>query len=200
MARIKTLVFIYIKTIFPDLFNIFKMENSIENSHAEISDLTKKDRYLRVIENLSSMYSIYNKDELKLSAISKMASISSAVKKEFHEFTFVGFYIVVNKEDNSRVLEIGPYVSSILATPRISLRKGVCGSTWEKKQTMIVNNVKKCHNYIACSPDVLSEIVVPVFDQEGKEVTAVLDIDSKILEWFDEEDQKQLEEIIKVFG
>jgi L-methionine (R)-S-oxide reductase len=180
--------------------NFNQQLNTVEQSDTD-KKLSKKQRYQNVVENLKSMYDVYDKPEMRLSEIARMASISSAIKKEFHEFTFVGFYIVVNKQDNTKVLEIGPYVSSILATPRIQYGKGVCGSTWEKKITQIVNNVKKCHNYIACSPDVLSEIVVPVFDkQNSSEVLAVLDIDSKILDWFDEEDKQQLEDIIKNFA
>jgi GAF domain-containing protein len=125
-----------------------------------------------------------------------MASISSAIKKEFSEFSFVGFYIVVQKENNEKYLEIGPYVSDILATPRIGFGKGVCGTTWEKNLTIIVNNVKKCNNYIACSPDVKSEIVVPVFDKNSNEVLAVLDIDSTIIDRFSEIDKNKLERII----
>jgi L-methionine (R)-S-oxide reductase len=180
--------------------NFNQQLNTVEENSAD-RKFSKKQRYQNIVDNLKSMYDVYDKPEMRLSEIARMASISSAIKKEFHEFTFVGFYIVVNKQDNTKVLEIGPYVSSILATPRIQYGKGVCGSTWEKKLTQIVNNVKKCHNYIACSPDVLSEIVVPVFDkQNSSEVLAVLDIDSKILDWFDEEDKQQLEDIIKNFA
>jgi L-methionine (R)-S-oxide reductase len=177
--------------------------NQVEefDTTTSINKSNKKDRYKSVAENLKLMYDVYDKPEMKLSEIAKMASISSAIKKEFDEFTFVGFYIVVDKGCDHKILEIGPYVSSILATPRIQYGKGVCGSTWEKKMTQIVNNVKKCHNYIACSPDVLSEIVIPLFNRNNpEEVIAVLDIDSKILDWFDEEDKEQLEDIIKNFA
>ena len=177
------------------------MENSIEgNEKASVSN--KGIKYQRVIDNLNEMYSVYNTEELKLSLIAKMASISSAIKKEFTEFTFVGFYIVVGSkgEVNENVLEIGPYVSSILATPRISYGKGVCGTSWEKKETRIVNNVRKCDNYIACSPDVLSEIVVPVYDKnKPEEVIAVLDIDCKVLDQFDETDKNHLTNILNLF-
>ena len=164
-----------------------EMENSIEKS---ISTSNKGRKYKNVIDNLKEMYSVYNTTEFTLSLIAKMASMSSAIKKEFTEFTFVGFYIVVGLKCEN-VLEIGPYVSSILATPRISYGKGVCGTSWQNKETRIVNNVRKCDNYIACSPDVLSEIVVPVYDKnKPDEVIAVLDIDCKILDQFDETDSK----------
>lgn len=148
---------------------------------------TKSEKYERIQNRLNEVYSFYK--DLTLNA--QMACVSSAVKNEFSEFTFVGFYVVINPE----ILEIGPYVSGILAVPRILFGKGVCGTCWEKKETQIVNNVKKCDNYIACSPDVLSEIVLPVFNQNN-EVIAVLDIDSKELDRFDEEDKIGLQNII----
>jgi L-methionine (R)-S-oxide reductase len=158
--------------------------------------LSKENQYKKVIENLDSMYKTYNQPN-KLSLIARMASISSAIKQQFKEFTFVGFYIVVTLDQSTtKVLEIGPYVSSIIATPRIAYGKGVCGSTWAEKVTKIVNNVRKCDNYIACSSDVLSEIVVPVFNQGEDEAIAVLDIDCKLLDRFDEIDRNYLELII----
>lgn len=160
---------------------------------------TKEMVYKNIINNLDILYNNYNKEN-KLSLISRMASISSSIKQQFPEFTFVGFYLVVTlQESTTKVLEIGPYVSNIIATPRIAYNKGVCGSSWAEKSTKIVNNVRKCDNYIACSSDVLSEIVVPVFDQTGDEVIAVLDIDCKLLNRFDEVDRNYLELIIKNF-
>ena len=162
-------------------------------------ECNKKTQYDNIIQNLEDIYTKYN-DTNKLSIISRMASISSAINREFKEFTFVGFYIVVTLDQTeTKVLEIGPYVSNIIATPRIEYNKGVCGSTWAEKSTKIVNNVRKCDNYIACSSDVLSEIVVPVFSQSPDEVVAVLDIDCKLLDRFDELDKEYLELIIKKY-
>ena len=150
----------------------------------------KNDKFQKIEFEINQIYNKYN--DLTLNA--RMACLSSAIKRGFPEFTFVGFYNVVNTE----FLEIGPYVSDILAVPRILYGKGVCGTCWEKKETQIVNNVTKCDNYIACSPDVLSEIVVPVFNKKN-EVIAVLDIDSNILDRFDDEDREGLESILNKY-
>lgn len=152
--------------------------------------LNKKKKYKNVFNKLDEMCSYYP----DLSHIAMMASISSAIKSEFPEYSFVGFYLVVEKKDLESVLEIGPYVSNILATPRIAHGKGVCGSTWQSGMTSIVNNVVECNNYIACSSDVKSEIVVPVI-LEGK-IIGVLDIDSTVLDLFDEYDKTQLEALL----
>jgi L-methionine (R)-S-oxide reductase len=151
---------------------------------------SKQEKYLIIETKLEELFSTYK----NLSITAQMASLSSAIKKEFPEFTFVGFYIVVENE----ILEVGPYVSDILAVPRIEYGKGVCGFCWEQKQSQIVNNVRKCNNYIACSPDVLSEIVLPVFNTK-KEVIAVLDIDSNILDRFDEVDCQNLERLLSKY-
>jgi L-methionine (R)-S-oxide reductase len=165
------------------------MEKNSEESH-------KKQRYEKVENSLKTMIANYE-GEYEFSRIARMASISSAIKKEFSEFTFVGFYIVEEKKDGTQFLEIGPYVSKVLATPRIALGKGVCGTTWKNKTTTIENNVKKCDNYISCSPDVLSEIVIPEL-KEGK-VLSILDIDSNVLDYFDDIDKECLELIVKTF-
>jgi L-methionine (R)-S-oxide reductase len=80
-----------------------------------------------------------------------------------------------------------------LATPRISLGKGVCGETWQRGQTIIVSDVKNCKNYIACDSATKSEIVIPIWDHKEKvgiqqEIVAVWDIDSAIINRFDEVD------------
>ena len=72
--------------------------------------------------------------------------------------------------------------------------KGVCGSAWQRKETIVVPDVEQFPGHIACSSLSRSEIVVPVFSQAG-EVVAVLDIDSKELATFDETDRQYLEAI-----
>merc|ERR1711976_426995 len=159
----------------------------------DLSTIEKK--YDTSIKNLQRMKNEFTSPEL--SQIAKMASISSAVMKEFPEFSFVGFYIVQKYETES-FLEVGPYVAGIIATPRIGFGKGVCGETWERKETMIVNNVRACNNYIACSKNVMSEIVVPVLNKDN-ECTAVLHIDCTIKDRFTDLDKEKLEYVIKTF-
>ena len=82
--------------------------------------------------------------------------------------------------------------------PRISVLipfgRGVCGSAWQRRETLVVPDVEQFPGHIACSSLSRSEIVVPVFSQTG-EVVAVLDIDSKELATFDETDRQYLEAI-----
>ena len=75
--------------------------------------------------------------------------------------------------------------------------KGVCGTAWQRAETVIVPDVELFPGHIACSSESRSEIVVPVFGSDGK-VMAVLDIDSERLATFDETDRHYLEQIVQL--
>ena len=161
-----------------------------------ISSNEKIKKYEIIKENLKTFYKKYDKESQKLNLISKMATVSSALRKEFEDLKFVGFYIVENSK--KEYLEIGPYVSDIIATPIIRLGNGVCGSSWKEKKILIENNVAKCNNYIACDEETKSEIVVPIFSKENvEEVIAVWDIDSTILDRFDDIDETNISFIVE---
>ena len=81
-----------------------------------------------------------------------------------------------------------------MACTRINYGKGVCGTAWKQKQTIIVPNVDEFPGHIACSSLSKSEIVVPVI--RNGEVVAVLDIDSKELNTFSFTDKEYLEDIL----
>ena len=91
-------------------------------------------------------------------------------------------------------LELGPFQGPV-ACYRIKRGRGVCGTAWERDETVIVPDVDQFPGHIACSSLSRSEIVVPVHDSTG-EVVAVLDIDSKELSTFDETDKIYLEKLV----
>jgi L-methionine (R)-S-oxide reductase len=155
----------------------------------------KQSIYDIIINKLNNFYKKYDKDP-KLSSIARMASLSSILRLHFEDLKFVGFYIVKSNSGES-YLEIGPYVSDILATPKIGFGKGVCGTCWKEKETVIINNVSKCNNYIACDEETQSEIVIPII--VNGEVLSVWDIDSVKLDRFDDIDRINLEYLIKNF-
>ena len=119
-------------------------------------------------------------------AIANMANASSLIHEAFG-FWWTGFYIV-----KDGVLVLGPFQGSVACT-RIPFGKGVCGTAWERQETVVVPDVHLFPGHIACSSLSRSEIVVPIFD--GTTVKAVLDIDSKELATFDETDSYWLERI-----
>lgn len=121
--------------------------------------------------------------------ISIMANTAAALKEAFN-FFWVGFYIVKNNE-----LVVGPFQGSI-ACYRIRKGRGVCGTAWDKAQTLVVPDVDQFAGHIACSSLSRSEIVVPLF--KGKEIIGVLDIDSDRLAEFDDTDRIYLEKAMKI--
>ena len=93
---------------------------------------------------------------------------------------------------------LGPYVGDPTQHVRIPFGQGVCGLAAEKQRTLLVPDVSKLLNYLSCSPNVKSEMVVPVF-QNG-EMVAQLDIDSHDLDVFGELDKSFLEAVAEVVG
>ncbi|MEQ8338469.1 MAG: GAF domain-containing protein [Cyclobacteriaceae bacterium] len=120
--------------------------------------------------------------------IANLANISAALKAGFN-FYWIGFYLVKNNE-----LVLGPFQGPIACT-RIGKGKGVCGSVWERKQTLIVPDVDRFPGHIACSSASRSEIVIPLMN--NGEVMGVLDIDSDKLDDFSEVDEKYLKQILE---
>ena len=119
--------------------------------------------------------------------IANLANISAALKEQF-DWLWVGFYLVKKDE-----LVLGPFQGPVACT-RIQKGRGVCGASWLKAETLIVDDVEKFPGHIACSSLSKSEIVVPVI--RNGEVLGVLDVDSDELAHFDETDKKYLEEIV----
>ena len=119
--------------------------------------------------------------------VANLANIAAALKEQFG-WLWVGFYLVKNDE-----LVLGPFQGPVACT-RISKGRGVCGAAWQKAETLIVPDVEKFTGHIACSSLSRSEIVVPLIC--NNEVVGVLDVDSELLNLFDETDKKYLEEVV----
>ena len=122
---------------------------------------------------------------------SDMIAVMSNVAAAIHQtmgFWWTGFYRVVGDE-----LVLGPFQGPV-ACMHIPYGKGVCGTAWQRAKTVVVPDVEQFPGHIACSSESKSEIVVPVFGNDGK-VVAVLDIDSEQLATFDDTDRSYLEEI-----
>ena len=122
-------------------------------------------------------------------AIANMANVAAALHEAFG-FRWTGFYRVEGQQ-----LVLGPFQGPIACT-RIPFGRGVCGTAWQRAQTVIVPNVHEFAGHIACSSASNSEIVVPLV--RNNQVIAVLDIDSKDFNTFDETDQLYLEQIAEM--
>ena len=143
--------------------------------------MTKQETYQTLLPQIESLVAG------EPDPIANMANVAASLHETFG-FWWTGFYRVENQQ-----LVLGPFQGPIACT-RIPYGKGVCGTAWQRAETVIVPNVHNFPGHIACSSASNSEIVVPIL-HDGK-VIAVLDIDSKDFNTFDEIDKKYLEKIV----
>lgn len=148
----------------------------------KITALTKKDKYEELLPQIKGL--IDGENDL----IANMANICAALKYGM-DFFWVGFYLV---KENQLVL--GPFQGPVACT-RIDRGKGVCGTAWQKNETMLVPDVDKFPGHIACSSFSKSEIVLPLHSTSG-EIAGVLDVDSDELDGFDSTDEMYLKQIV----
>ncbi len=141
----------------------------------------KEEKYRLLTEQIRSLI------EGETDVVAVMANVAAAIH-ETMGFFWTGFYRVIDGE-----LVLGPFQGPV-ACMHIPFGRGVCGSAWQRKETIVVPDVEQFPGHIACSSLSQSEIVVPLFSKEG-EVMAVLDIDSKELATFDDTDRHHLEAI-----
>lgn len=147
---------------------------------------TKKEKYESLLPQIHALI------EGERDLVANLSNISAALKQTFN-FFWVGFYLVKQNE-----LVLGPFQGTIACT-RIHRGKGVCGTSWENGETIIVPDVDAFPGHIACSNASRSEIVVPIYDTKNN-IVGVLDVDSDVLDDFDEVDQIYLEKLCQRIG
>lgn len=147
------------------------------------SSPSKQERYRTLLPQIESL--ITGEPDV----IANLANITAALKQTM-DFFWVGFYLVKNDQ-----LVLGPFQGPIACT-RINFGKGVCGSAWKEKKTIIVPDVDEFPGHIACSSASKSEIVLPAF--KNGDVYLVLDVDSNKLNDFDATDAEALEKVMRV--
>ncbi len=145
--------------------------------------MDKTSRYRLLLEQIKALIGSES------DRIANLGNFCSLLKSEMNWF-WVGFYMV-NKEE----LVLNCFQGTLACT-RIAKGKGVCGSAWERNETIVVEDVRAFDGHIACSTATQSEIVLPVRNHKG-ECIAVLDIDSEFLATFDDADKAGLEAIVK---
>ncbi len=126
----------------------------------------------------------------------KLLEICRVLKERVKHYDWVGFYLVDEEKENE--LFLGPYAGEPTEHVRIPFGKGICGQAAERKETFVVQDVSKETNYLSCSPEVKSEIVVPIM-KEGK-ILGELDIDSHSLAPFTDGDREFLENICRLIS
>ncbi|ODN29657.1 diguanylate cyclase domain-containing protein [Fervidobacterium thailandense] len=143
----------------------------------------------------------YDKDELFEFLRSEIAKLPNEVlleeipkllDKHVPYYNWTGFYLM----DQEGMLVLGPYVGEPTEHVRIPVGRGICGQAAERKVTFIVQDVTQESNYLSCSPLTKSEIVVPIFRNDGS-VYGEIDIDSHYIAPFDDRDRRFLEWVAK---
>jgi len=143
----------------------------------------KQERYKTLIPQIKALI------EGETDSVANLSNIAAALKQTMN-FFWVGFYIV---KENQLVL--GPFQGPIACT-RINFGKGVCGASWKERKIILVPNVDEFPGHIACSSASKSEIVLPAF--KNGEVALVLDVDSDRLNDFDEVDERELSNVMRL--
>ena len=141
----------------------------------------KKEKYETLLPQLEALL----KGESDLTA--NLANTAAALRQSMG-FFWVGFYIVKGGE-----LVLGPFQGPVACT-RIGFGKGVCGTAWNEKRTIVVPDVDKFPGHIACSSASKSEIVIPA--KKNNQVVFVMDVDSDKLNDFDRQDEQGLQNVI----
>ena len=144
--------------------------------------MTKDEQYRELLELVKSYI------EGETCEVSVLANAAALLHEAMApRYFWTGFYMVDGEE-----LVLGPFQGPA-ACYRIRLGRGVCGTAWKEKRTLVVPDVEEFPGHIACSSLSRSEIVVPMNDADGV-VKAVLDIDSTELNQFDDIDRHNLEQ------
>ncbi|WP_424963041.1 GAF domain-containing protein [Ekhidna sp.] len=149
-----------------------------------IKEGTKEEKYEALIPQINGL--LYGETNL----IANLANISAALK-EGMGFFWVGFYLVDSEDE----LVLGPFQGPVACT-RIKKGKGVCGSSWQREQTLVVPNVDKFPGHIACASASKSEIVIPL--KKDGNIIGVLDVDSDQLDDFNVTDEEYLQQILNL--
>ncbi len=143
----------------------------------------KEEKYILLVKQCKALL------EGESDEVARMANVAALIH-ETMGFWWTGFYRVQGEE-----LVLGPFQGPV-ACSRIAFGRGVCGTAWKERRTVIVPDVDQFPGHIACSSASRSEIVVPIIRDSS--VVAVLDIDSRELNTFDDTDRVYLEQIADI--
>lgn len=145
--------------------------------------LSEEEKYRLLVSQVKSLLS--KEDNL----ISNLSNLTAAVRDTFDKISWIGFYLF----DGDK-LYLGPFQGKVACT-NIQIGKGVCGTSAQKRETIIVPDVNKFPGHIFCDSDSKSEIVVPLM--KNNKLLGVLDLDSHEYNSFGKTDKEYLEEICK---
>lgn len=155
-------------------------------SYIEVTYPGDKPGFYRMLEE---QLHIYTDGEPDLTAT--LANFSSVLAQAYDAANWVGFYIVSGDE-----LVLGPFQGRP-AVSRIGYGCGVCGTAWRDDEPEVVEEVSCFEGHIACDCNTHSEIVIPIRTPDGK-IWGVLDMDSVVPAYFNDEDRDGLLSLVKI--
>ena len=153
---------------------------------SEVTKANKIEKYELIIKQAESLF------DKECNYVTILSNLSALLFAHIENINWAGFYLTNNDE-----LHLGPFQGEVACT-RIKIGKGVCGTSMQRKETIIVPNVHEFEGHIACSDKSNSEIVVPIIKND--QVLGVIDIDSPLFNNFDEVDQKYLEQLSTIIA
>lgn len=146
--------------------------------------VSEEEKYELLVKQISNLL---NPDD---NLLSNLSNLTAALKQTFRKISWVGFYLF-----DEKILFLGPFQGKV-ACSTIEIGEGVCGTSAQRMETVIVADVNKFPGHIACDADSKSEIVVPLVKKD-KSLYGVLDLDSEEYNSFNDTDKKYLEKICK---
>ena len=144
---------------------------------------SRKEKYEVLLPQLHAL--VEGEEDL----IANVANVIAALKETLNVL-WIGIYFVKNKD-----LVLGPFQGPVACT-RIAISRGVCGTAWKEKKSIIVPDVDQFPGHIACNSLSKSEIVLPGFKNE--KVIFVIDLDSEQLNDFDKTDEHYLQQVVAI--
>jgi L-methionine (R)-S-oxide reductase len=125
-----------------------------------------------------------------------MERIAQRLHEKMTRYNWVGFYLVDAADPG--VLLVGPFVGSFTPNARIPLSTGLCGAAASSGKTVVVQDVSKDARYLAGSPLVKCEIVVPIFVKN--KLVSELDVESYFVGAFTSAEQEFIEGCASLVG
>lgn len=178
---------------------------SYEELYQQIEGIASESNAISTMANISSfLFHAFKDSDKYLTQTNQQNNSSSSTNSTIGDLVLTpkninwfGFYL---RSSKSNELVLGPFHGKLACT-RIRKGKGVCGTSWDKMQTIIVPDVHKIENHIACDSASQSEIVVPLIVEKSsnsRELIGVIDVDSSEVESFGECDRAFFERIAQL--
>ncbi|MHA1967231.1 MAG: GAF domain-containing protein [Candidatus Hodarchaeales archaeon] len=145
----------------------------------------KEGHYNLIIKKLSLKFS---KEKFTSSKMIYKLVVDQLAKLPHYQWT--GIYLLDSKNNE---LQLDYYFGKPTDHTRIPVGKGVCGSAIAEKTDKIIKDVREEDNYLACSLETRSEIVVLIESED--EIIGQIDVDSDDVGAFDEIDRNYLHKI-----